>query len=132
MSLAINEDINNIIYDYFLFTLIGVVITSSATTIMALGDGVIAVNKQLTILPDFPNNTPPYLAYQLLDTHSNLDFLIHEKISTKDVQSILIGIDGVKDLLNLEQMDLKITNIHQFCQNESYFTNPDLMRRHLF
>ncbi|MGK7932824.1 MAG: protein phosphatase 2C domain-containing protein [Microcystaceae cyanobacterium] len=132
ISLAVNQTIHTIIHDYFLFTLIGVVITPQLTTIMALGDGIISVNEQLTVLPDFPNNAPPYLAYQLLDTITNFDFIIHEEISTQDVNSILIGTDGVKDLFNLENLDLKVTNIYQFYQNESYFKNPDLIRRHLF
>lgn len=131
ISLAVNQALNTIIRDYFLFTLIGVVITPKFTTIMILGDGVISVNGKLTVLPEFPNNAPPYLAYQLLNSQDSLNFIIYEQILTKDVHCLLIGTDGVKDLLNLERLDLKITDIDQFCQNDSYFKNPDLIRRHL-
>ena len=61
-----------------------------------------------------------------------LDF----EIPTSDLQSILIGTDGVKDFLEsgdelLPGKNEKVGQISQFWQEDRYFKNSDLIRRRL-
>lgn len=53
------------IKDYFLFTLLGMVVTPTAGIIFAAGDGTIMINDQVMIRDQ--SNTPEYLAYRLLE-----------------------------------------------------------------
>ena len=132
-TIAIHTPLIEVIKDYFLFTLLGVVITPDQTTIISLGDGVIAVNEELTIIPDYPNNAPPYLAYQLFSSNKENRFKIHCQVSTGKINSLLIGTDGLKDVLPSTHHPVsKTNNLTQFWQNDGYFKNPDLIRRHLF
>ncbi|MGK7923402.1 MAG: protein phosphatase 2C domain-containing protein [Trichodesmium sp.] len=135
-SLAISQTFADIIHNYFLFTTLGVIITPAQTTIFSLGDGVIAINEKLSIIPDFPNNAPPYLAYKLLNFQPLFNISLDFEIPTLDIQSILIGSDGVKDFLEsadelLPGKTEKAGHISQFWQQDRYFNNPDLIRRRL-
>jgi hypothetical protein len=136
-SLAITTSLTQIINDYFLFTVVGVIITPLETTIFSLGDGVIALNGEVETLGPFPHNAPPYLAYGLLGRLDAAEFNIHQQISTGEVQSILIGTDGVNDLIQAETCYIpgqpeKVGSLSQFWQGDRYFKNPDLVRRKLF
>lgn len=135
-TIAVSQTFVEIIHNYFLFTTVGVAITPAQTTIFSLGDGVIAVNENLTIIPDFPNNAPPYLAYKLLNPKAEFNICLHFEMPTSDIQSILIGTDGVKDFLESAHKLLpgkteKVGDIAQFWEQERYFNNPDLIRRRL-
>jgi hypothetical protein len=65
------------------------------------------------------------------------EFQINQQIATEKVQSILIGTDGVIDLIKAENRNLprkleKVGSLSQFWQSDRYFDNPDLVRRKLF
>ena len=122
--------------DYFLFTIVGVVITSTEILVFSLGDGVIIINGQEIDLGSFPGNSPPYLAYGLCETVSNHGFRSHLLPPLEQVESILIGTDGVRELMNVAQQQLPgkqelVGLISQFWQEDHYFTNPDQIRRRL-
>ena len=128
--------------DYFLFTIMGVLITSENVCIFSLGDGVILLNNNLTRL-SFSDNAPPYITYGLKYLQKNqecpqeLQFQIHQCCSIEEFSSLLIGTDGVSDLIEACDRTLpgkaeKVGNISQFWQDDSYFKNSDKVRRKLY
>ena len=129
-----------VVQDYLLFTVVGAVVTPTETQVFGLGDGAIAVNGHLQHLGPFPNNAPPYLAYGLLvpDTARSpiLDLQIHHSLATEDVQSILIGTDGLEDFCRAADQpgpdpSTPLGPLSQFWQDDRYFRNPDAVRRQL-
>ena len=116
--------------EYFLFTLVGAVITPEYSALFHIGDGVICKNGVITKLGPYPSNQPPYLAYDLLDqsltgfSSKSLMFNVPFVTQTSDIQSILIGTDGVTDLS-------RAFPLNQFWENDLYFKNPDAVRRRL-
>ena len=126
------------IRDYLLFTIAGVVITPTITATFALGDGVIVVNDQVMQLGPFANNAPPYLGYALLQEQVSecLQLKPLQVLPTDQVQSLLIGSDGVSDLIQVAEHPLpgrseRVGDIAQFWQDDRYFRNPDQVRRRL-
>ncbi|MDJ0570065.1 MAG: protein phosphatase 2C domain-containing protein [Pleurocapsa sp. MO_192.B19] len=124
--------------DYFLFTIIGVVITSTDLLVFSLGDGVIVINGRELDLGCWTNNAPPYLAYGLSCEvpRQDLLFQVHSLPPLEEVESILIGTDGVRDLIKAAQQQLPgkqelVGSIDQFWRQDRYFTNPDQVRRRL-
>jgi hypothetical protein len=132
-----NDDLLLLVSNYFLFTIVGAIITPSETVTFAIGDGIIAVNDEIITIDEFPDNAPPYLAYKLFNPNSQkYDFQIYHRLPTAEVNSILIGTDGVKDLINNEQQRLpgkteQVGNLSQFWQEDRYFKNSDMIRRRL-
>lgn len=129
------SQITQIINDYLLFTIVGVLITPTETTTFSIGDGIVFVNGKATQIGPFPDNAPPYLAYGLYRPDL-IDFHIHDRLPTTAVESILIGTDGVTDLVAAEMVNLpgkkeSVGVISQFWQADRYFSNPDMMRRRL-
>ncbi|MEY2978688.1 MAG: protein phosphatase 2C domain-containing protein [Prochlorotrichaceae cyanobacterium] len=136
--------------DYSLFTIVGAVLTPRITTIFGLGDGVYALNGELRVLQPSLNsplqvefhNAPSYLAYGLLDPGSHpfspadLQLQRYQQCPTSEVQSLLVGTDGVMDLSAVAQQCLPgktepVGTLAQFWQNDRYFKNPDAVRRRL-
>lgn len=123
--------------DHFLFTIMGVVITSAGATIFTLGDGVFAINGEITIIGPFPDNAPPYLSYELLEPElMGQQMQIHPMVPLEEVESILIGSDGVVDLIAAEDKYLPgrsepVGPLRQFWQEDRYFTNPEAVHRRL-
>ena len=131
-----------IIQAYLLFTIMGAVITPETTVVFGLGDGVFAINDDVTSIGPFANNAPPYLAYGLMPegftqfSADDLQFTIHCQLPTAEVRSLLIGSDGVDDLRAIANQLLPnkakpIGDLSQFWQDDRYFKNPDMIRRRL-
>jgi Protein phosphatase 2C len=127
-----------IIQHYFLFTVVGTILTPKAATLFSIGDGVIIVNGLIQNLGTFANNAPPYLAYELLFPGAEQwKFQIQPPIAIESLDSILIGTDGVCDLIAAADQKIPgknqlVGDIAQFWQRDAYFNNPDLIRRQLF
>lgn len=130
------------ILDYWLFTIVGVVITPTLTTLVSLGDGTLWLNGESIGIPAFAHNAPPYLAYGLLSPEQvhlppeALVFQIHRQVPTATVESLLVGTDGVQDLIAAADKPLPgkselVGAIAQFWQEDAYFNNPDQVRRRL-
>lgn len=124
--------------DYLLFTIAGVVITATTTAVFALGDGVIVINDQVIRLGPFLNNAPPYLAYGLLEENVSATHTLKvlQILPTDQVQSLLIGTDGVSDLIQVAEQAVlgrseTVGDMAQFWQDDRYFRNPDQVRRRL-
>jgi hypothetical protein len=128
--------------DYFLFSTVGALVTPWGTAAFCIGDGEIIVNGNRIKVGPFPGNEPPYLAYALVETTLKdkspklLKFSIKSVLPTCDLQSLVIGTDGLGYLI--DSADKKIPGreelvgpISQFWEQNRYFQNPDAIRRRL-
>ncbi|MBT6690883.1 MAG: protein phosphatase [Chloroflexi bacterium] len=138
MGMSFSQAIN----DYFLFTLVGTIIFPDKSIIFSLGDGVFAHNGEVTTVGPFPGNAPPYLAYNLVTTDlatenpDLLDFNVHVIHETSLTSSILIGSDGICDLIDIAELNMPgkpklVGPMSQFWTDDRYFNNPDMVRRKL-
>lgn len=88
---------------HFLFTIVGCVITPDETVTFSIGDGVIALNGVVRNMGPFPGNYPPYVAYGVFGSErysrdsEHLRFVIHDRVPTSSVTSLMIASDGVAD-----------------------------------
>lgn len=146
LSIQMGGSFRQIVQDYFLFTMVGVLLEPKTATFFALGDGVVVVNGEVTVLGPFPNNQPPYAGYKLLDqplvpgsseTGNDQGIQLIGSYEIEQLEHFLIGSDGVNDLINVQSQDLPGMNelvgpLDQFWQ-EKYFdpTKPDLLARRL-
>jgi hypothetical protein len=133
---------STILKNYFLCTILGFAITPDTTYFFGVGDGTLIVNGENIPLGPFPNNTPPYLAYSLMDSSllksdpGCLDFQIHKQISTGLLDSFLIGSDGAQEI-ERRQADLLpngreyLGGLAQFWSDDRYYKNPQAVNRKL-
>ncbi|AFY68871.1 hypothetical protein Pse7367_0566 [Thalassoporum mexicanum PCC 7367] len=134
-------EVKQVITDYLLFTVVGALITPQITVLFSIGDGLVCLNEQTIRIGPFPGNAPPYIAYALLKPKHGMvlpsDLSIHAQRSTSVVNSILLGTDGVDDLIAMAGQKLPdkhelVGPVSQFWQSDRYFYNPDLVRRKLW
>lgn len=130
---------NSFAVTHMLFTIVGVVMTEETTLVFSFGDGVYAVNGEVTVIPPFPDNQPPYIAYQFVPSSvdpSLLRFETRALLPTAEVRSVLIGSDGVADLIAAAEMPLPVSGtplgpLSQFWEEDRFINNPDMIRRRL-
>ena len=131
-------NLRSTIVNYFLATCVGVLITKQYTQIFSCGDGVFILNGDINLLGPFEGNMPPYLAYAITGssiTDKNPELLglyRHEVISTDHLHSLLLGTDGIEDLIKKSNsffpgQEKNIGNISQFWENDTYFQNPQFI-----
>jgi len=121
---------------YFLATLVGVVIRKDATCIFSCGDGFFAVNGELQELSPFDGNCPQYFVYNLTgsDITDELKIQRHHIIPTSEVHSLMIGTDGVGDLIKAAEKPFPaqkrlVGPIEQFWSDDDYFNNLARMQQ---
>jgi Protein phosphatase 2C len=104
------------VHDHLLFTIVAAATTHEGSAVWALGDGAYACDGELHVLGPFPDNTPPYLAYDLLGTPhvAHFDVLDH-------AARIVVATDGIEDLDR---------DIAMFAAPE-LVSRPDALRRRL-
>ncbi len=131
-----------VVEEFLLFTIVGVLLTNEQAMFFALGDGVVIVNNTLHQLGPFTGNMPPYVGYGLLAEELALDPAVIRLepvvvLPLNELDNFLIGSDGVMDLIHAEDKlvpgtDQAIGNINQFWQDDRYFAgNPELLSRRL-
>jgi hypothetical protein len=124
-----------VLQDYLLFTLVGVIVTAEKMVVFKIGDGVVIVNGEVKLSGSCASNAPAYLAYGLLqDSLPSIEIVVDLPI--QEVDTLLIGTDGVEDLMQLSHQLLpgkkeRIGPISQFWHKDYYFHNPDQIRRYL-
>ncbi len=142
LASAMGGSFTQVINDYFLFTMVGAVITPWNTFLFSVGDGVFVVNGEVMKLGPFPDNAPPYLAYNLTGstlTGTNpklLEIRIDRVIQTSELQSLLLGTDGVLDLIDaanemIPHREDTVGGIQKLWFDDHFFENPDAIRRWL-
>ena len=109
--------------DYLLFTVVGAVLTDSEAFVFVLGDGVVVVNDDAEVIA-CDGNSPPYLAYGLTHDDGGPRFQVRRALPVRDVDSILIGTDGVADLMAVEPL-------RRFWEDDQVFRNPAGITRRL-
>ena len=141
MARAMGGSLSQTVNDYFLFTLVGAAVTPEEYCIFSLGDGVFIINGDIELLGPFPNNSPPYLMYNLVGsslTDEDPQCLQLQADCVADTSSLawlLIGTDGVNDLIDLEDEKIPgredvVGSVRQFL-SESCMGNADGIRRRL-
>jgi Protein phosphatase 2C len=141
-AMATDQSFSRTVVDYFLFTVVGVLITARGATPFSLGDGLVIVNGERRVLGPFPNNEPPYLAYALLPAsaagaaHDHAGFVLHRPIAADDVQSLVLATDGALDLEAIAARPVRgrsepVGPLSQFWSDDRFFRNPDMVRRRL-
>jgi hypothetical protein len=142
IAASLGGELVQAVKEYLLFTIVGALITPLETVLFAIGDGVFALNGDVITIPPFPNNAPPYLAYGLIsDALLNMQpvdyqFRVHRQVPTSEVESILMGTDGVEDLIAVADEFLpgkfyRVGEISQFWEDDCYFRNPYSLNRRL-
>ena len=127
-----------VINQNFLFTTVVALVTPEVAVFATIGDGVIIINGEEEVF-GYPNNAPPYLGYGLMETnlHQGLfHFQIRKVIPTENLESFLIGSDGVGDLIKSHSKKLpgkqeEVGGISQFWIEDRYFANPDGIKQRL-
>lgn len=139
---TLSDNLYEVMKNYFLFTIVGVIITKHKTCIFSLGDGWYALNsKSYTIEPE-KGKKQPYLAYGITGydqnaiTYKSLFFQVHQCIPTSKVKSLGIGTDGVhyiEQASNSWKKDRKQPNvpISDFWSDIRYRTNSEWLQTRL-
>lgn len=128
------SDFKSSVENSFLFTIVGTLIGPYTYCTFSIGDGYISVNGVTRQLGPFENNAPPYIGYSLFQNgggwgKERLKFRTSESLPIDDLQSIIIGSDGVLDLA--KALSAAGESIDQFTDNDRYFKNHDTVRRKL-
>jgi hypothetical protein len=131
-----------ILNDYLFFTIMGFYMTEQETVFFHLGDGFYVVNGEVNGL-EYPNNAPPYIAYNLIDekwfsedmNKDNLKMKYHV-YPTETLENFLIATDGLQYFIDAEEKNmpgqkLPVGPVSQFWTQDAYYTNGDLVRRKL-
>lgn len=131
-----SDSVSEIVSNYFLFTVVGTIISEHEAVFFSLGDGVLIVNGESYKLGPFEDNTPPYLAYGLIDTSLKttdpgiLHFKIAKRLPQEQLDNFLIGTDGVSDLISSADKTIPgktdlIGSISQFWEEDIYLRNSE-------
>lgn len=133
----------DVVTDYFLFTVVGVVVTAETAHSFALGDGLVLLDGERWQLGPFAKNEPPYLGYCLLSESGALDlragprFELGPTRPASELQHALIGTDGAIDLEQAADRVLEdddgepVGPLSQFWDDSRFMANRDLIRRRL-
>ncbi|MEO6576480.1 MAG: protein phosphatase 2C domain-containing protein [Polyangiaceae bacterium] len=129
-----DEDPRGALHDFFLFTFLVAIIEPELTTVFGVGDGVVSVNGRVTVLDAGPENAPDYVAYGVLGKHAR-EAVIHHAGPTADVHSLIIGTDGVADLIARADDILPdgsvVGGLAALENDERYVKNPSLLQKRL-
>lgn len=130
-----------LVHEYFLFTTLFFFITAEKAVIYAMGDGIFSMNSETRTLGPYPGNQPPYIGYRIADHRYKVydgpfEFTLMAECETKDLQTILIGTDGLEYFIQNEQTIIPKTKeplgpLSQFWTDSRYFLNNDMIRRTL-
>jgi hypothetical protein len=132
---SMGSSLGEVVDRYFLFTVMGVVLARDTATFFALGDGVVCINGELTVLEAEEGNRPVYLGYALTGSSlvdhdpSKLEFKILEQMPLDDLKNFLIGTDGMNEWItrseeNIPGTDTPLGPIEQFWLSDRFFKNP--------
>ena len=128
------DQVYDLIYRYFLFTIVGTIITEDRTIVFTFGDGFYSINGIDTIIDLQDTKIPMYtVAGWNVD---EINFTVRENIKTDDLETILLATDGIQYLIDSQDRNIPgkkdlMGSVSQFWENDHYFKNPDNIRRKL-
>ena len=130
------EPIARVVAEHFLFTVMGIAVSNEGAVVFGIGDGLFALNEEITRIGPFPGNAPPYLGYGLLG--EGPAFTIHRTMALDEFESALIGTDGMVDYLDVVGKSIPggrrelVKPLSSFWREDKYFSNADALRRTLW
>lgn len=141
LARELGESLSQVVMEYLLFSIVGVVISKSEAIFFSIGDGVIVINDEVNVVEPMEGNQPQYWAYQLVESNLN-DAGVSEEMTffrsmpTEELNSFLIGCDGISDLISVQDKTLPglnetIGTLSQFWEEDHFFTNSDMVSRRL-
>lgn len=135
------ESFGEIAQNYLLATIVAAVVMENETYIFGLGDGVYAINEEVFRLGPYKGNHPPYFGYRLYDEsvpnidRSALDLQLHKSMPTDQIETLMVGTDGVWDLYQLEIQNIRSGNIQvslsEILKQERYAKGEMAIERYL-
>ena len=133
MGARFGDDATRAVSESFLFTVIGAVVLAEETVIFAAGDGMFAINGEVVVIGPFAGNAPPYLGLALLERRSvpGAGLNILRRVPTAEVESLVIGSDGVGELVDGDRIVPDLPSFADFWDDDVFFQNPDALRRRL-
>jgi hypothetical protein len=142
LARSMEGDFTDVVLNFFLFSVMGFVVTPQETVVFSAGDGVFALNGRLEEIGPFPSNAPPYLGYELINFSSDesysgtFRFHVNSRCQTDEVHSMLIGSDGLAAWPEIAERRMpgkkdRVGPLSQFWEEDRYLHNPDMIRRTL-
>lgn len=120
LAAAMGGDPVEVVAEHFLFTVVGCVIAAGTAVVHAVGDGLYAIDGEVTELGPFPGNQPPYIGYDLVGDAGDA-VVIAAVVDAAAIDSIALATDGALDLEPLPPL----------WEDPRYLRNRDAIRRHL-
>ncbi len=134
LATAMGGDLDATVREHFLFTTVIAAWTERQVAAAAIGDGVIAFDRDVDVLGPFADNQPPYVGYGIVgDAQAFTRRLVRR---ADDVSAIAIATDGaaafVDDGETLRDAGGEpIGSFAQFTADARWWRNPDALRRRL-
>jgi hypothetical protein len=132
LAAAMGGALDATVREHFLFTSVIAACTADRVALAAIGDGVIAIDREVRVLGPFEDNQPPYLGYGILGEPP--PFTTRIVRNADDVQALLIASDGAEAFVDgalRDAGDEEIGTLAQFTGSARWFGNPDALRRRL-
>lgn len=129
------QPISSVVAEHFLFTVMGIAISEHDAVVFGIGDGIFALNEDITRIGPFPGNAPPYLGYGLLGEGPS--FTLYRRMALQSFESALVGTDGLVDYENAQGKSIpggrgeRVKPLSAFWHEDKYFQNADALRRTL-
>lgn len=135
---AMGGDLREIVRQFFLFTVVGAVVAGDRAAVFSMGDGVVALNGEVSCLGPFPGNAPPYLGHALLGEGQGAGarLVVHRTLPAREVESIVVATDGAAEWGDVQRSHLPGTRepvgpLAQLWEDDRFFDHPDALRRKL-
>jgi len=134
LAYSFGDPLGSVVNDYFLFTIVGMIVGPNLTLFFSVGDGVYAVNGQIVEIGPFDGNAPPYLGYRLKG--GRIEPQVHNTTITASLETAMIGTDGTVELIARAEDKMpgkvkQVGNFEQFWKDDQFFKNSDAIRRRL-
>lgn len=117
LAAAMAADPTAVVVDHFMFTSLAAVITPDAIAVHAIGDGVVVIGEEVSVIGPFPENQPPYLAQALVGSRPTGKTWIADP---REIDRVAIASDGAGALPCLGELAADIV-----------FRNPAALTRKL-
>ncbi len=136
----VSDSLSSAVSDFFLFTSIVLVMDDEKTTVLSCGDGLInrcTLSEGLVVHSIDQNNAPSYIGYAVTNPDQrDRSAFDRWEWKTADIESILVGTDGVDNIPELRRRRLpgkseEVGALSQFWADDRYFRNSFAVSRRL-